>query len=59
MINEKTSNCSIQGIPVSALDAALTQNQNIRLRHASELISLDPRAFIYKGLVRILNQDSV
>ncbi|KAF2363244.1 hypothetical protein FHG87_005992 [Trinorchestia longiramus] len=49
MIDEKTSNCSIEDIPVTALDAAVTDNQNIRLRHASELISLDPNTFIYKG----------
>ncbi|KAK8405073.1 hypothetical protein O3P69_001565 [Scylla paramamosain] len=49
MINEKTTNCSIQGIPVSALDAASAENQHIRLRHASELISIDPNMFFYKG----------
>ncbi|CAL4081500.1 unnamed protein product, partial [Meganyctiphanes norvegica] len=53
MINEKTSNCSIQGIPVSALDAAPADNQHIRLRHASELISIDPNMFIYKGTRRV------
>ncbi|XP_053655085.1 uncharacterized protein [Cherax quadricarinatus] len=53
MINEKTSNCTIQGIPVSALDAAPTDNQHIRLRHASELIFMDPNAFIYKGTRRV------
>lgn len=52
MINEKTSNCTIQGIPFLALDAAPVDNQHIRLRHASELISIDPNMFIYKGMVR-------
>lgn len=51
MINEKTSNCTIQGIPISALDAAPAENQHIRLRHASELISIDPKMYIYKGMV--------
>lgn len=51
MINEKTSNCSIQGIPLTALDAVPAENQHIRLRHASELISIDPNMFIYKGTV--------
>lgn len=55
MINEKTSNCTIQGIPLTALDAAPTENQHIRLRHASELISIDPNQFIYKGTVSYLN----
>ncbi|XP_076039502.1 uncharacterized protein LOC143024576 [Oratosquilla oratoria] len=49
MINEKTSNCSIQGIPLHALDAISSDNQHIRLRHASELISIDSNHFIYKG----------
>ncbi|XP_071536579.1 uncharacterized protein [Panulirus ornatus] len=53
MINEKTSNCTIQGIPISALDAALAENQHIRLRHASELISIDPTMYIYKGMRRV------
>ncbi|KAK4308747.1 hypothetical protein Pmani_019576 [Petrolisthes manimaculis] len=47
-INEKTKNCSIQGIPVSALDA-VAEAQHIRLRHASELIFINPNVFIYKG----------
>lgn len=49
-INEKTKNCSIQGIPVSALDA-VAEAQHIRLRHASELIFINPNVFIYKGTV--------
>ncbi|KAG7157686.1 uncharacterized protein LOC121879753 [Homarus americanus] len=53
MINEKTSNCTIQGIPVSALDAAPTENQHIRLRHASELIFIDPKMYLYKGTRRV------
>ncbi|XP_045594443.1 uncharacterized protein [Procambarus clarkii] len=53
MINEKTSNCTIQGIPVSALDAALADNQHIRLRHASELIFMNPKSFIYKGTRKV------
>lgn len=53
MINEKTSNCSIQGIPLTALDAVPAENQHIRLRHASELISIDPNMFIYKGTRRV------
>lgn len=53
MINEKTSNCSIQGIPLTALDAVPAENQHIRLRHASELISIDPNMFIYKGTVSV------
>ncbi|KAL7647906.1 UNVERIFIED_CONTAM: hypothetical protein RMT77_001516 [Armadillidium vulgare] len=53
MINEKTCNCSIQGIPITALDAAPTDSQHIRLRHASELISIDPNMFIYKGQRRV------
>lgn len=59
MINEKTSNCSIQGIPLTALDAVPAENQHIRLRHASELISIDPNMFIYKGTVSVEREDLI
>ncbi|XP_018017825.1 uncharacterized protein LOC108674397 [Hyalella azteca] len=53
IIDETSSNCSIEYIPLTALDATLVDNQTIRLRHASELISLDPNSFIYKGTRKI------
>jgi hypothetical protein len=51
-ISEETGNCTLEGIPLDAPDAALTpSNRHVRLRHAQELLHADRDSFAYWGMV--------
>jgi hypothetical protein len=51
-ISEETGNCTLEGIPLDAPDAALTSaTKHVRLRHAQELLHADRDSFAYWGLV--------
>ncbi|XP_065339731.1 uncharacterized protein LOC135939337 [Cloeon dipterum] len=50
-ISEETGNCTLEGIPLDAPDAALTAaTKHVRLRHAQELLHADRDSFAYWGL---------
>lgn len=54
-ISEETGNCTLEGIPLDAPDAALTAaTRHVRLRHAQELLHADRDSFAYWGMVRII-----
>ncbi|KAF4521793.1 hypothetical protein B566_EDAN011378 [Ephemera danica] len=53
-ISEETGNCTFEGIPLDAPDAALTSsNRHVRLRHAQELLHADRDSFAYWGMREI------
>jgi hypothetical protein len=48
----RTGNCSIQRIPITASDSELQENSHsLRIKHAKELLDVDPKKFVYAGEV--------
>ena len=52
-ISYRTGNCSVQRIPIASPDVAseLTSTSHVRIKHAKELLDVDPKEFVYSGEV--------
>jgi hypothetical protein len=51
-IDSRTGNCSIQRIPITSSDSELQENSHsLRIKHAKELLDIDPKKFVYAGEV--------
>lgn len=51
MIDERSGNCTISAIPSDAADAVVVDDNNIRLRHANELLHVNQTCVAYQGVV--------
>ena len=49
----RTGNCSIQRIPLASPDVASEQSSasHVRIKHAKQLLDIDPKEFVYSGEV--------
>ena len=49
----RTGNCSVQRIPIASPDVAseLSSTSHVRIKHAKELLDVDPKEFVYSGEV--------
>lgn len=50
MIDERSGNCTISAIPSDAADAVVVDDNNIRLRHANELLHVNQTCVAYQGV---------
>ena len=55
-ISYRTGNCSVQRIPIASPDVAseLTSTSHVRIKHAKELLDVDPKEFVYSGEVMLI-----
>ncbi|TRY73257.1 hypothetical protein TCAL_07893 [Tigriopus californicus] len=48
-LNKRSGNCSTQEIPLTSPDLELSESSHIRLKHAKDLLDVDPLQFMYSG----------
>ena len=56
-INERSGNCSVKKIPMSAPDVekdeyVVSDNAHLRIKHAKDLLDIEATKFVYAGEVR-------
>lgn len=49
----RSSNCSLDHIPLTSPDAQLLESSHTRIKHAKELLDTDPSQFMYSGEVSV------
>ena len=47
----RSGNCSVERIPLTSPDSELVEASHVRLKHAKELLDVDPTQFMYSGEV--------